>query len=155
MSNNISVKGSMDFNSTLAFLEDLVASIKEKTVCIQRGEEFITLKPTDTIEMEIEAKQKKGKEKLSIELSWRQELPKVESEEAEQPFSVSSKEPEIPAVPAEDEPAPCDVPKGLPSPAGCEAKAPTAKEEFKAPESKPEADDKTKAAASKTTGAKK
>lgn len=143
----VSVKGTMDFPSMVAFLEDLVGCFKEKTICIQRGDEFITLKPAENIEMEIEAKQKKGKEKLVLELSWREELPQLDEEEAEAPFRVSAKEPELP---------PCDVPQGMPAAAACEP-AVEVKAEVKAdakPEVKAEVKDE-KAEAKAKAGAKK
>lgn len=86
----IALKGSMDFDSVVAFLEDVVRSFKEKKVCVQRGEEFVTLTPGDSIDLEVEATRKKGKQKLCIELNWREEL----HVEADMPFQVSSCEPE-------------------------------------------------------------
>lgn len=91
----ISIKGTMDFESVLAFLEDVVNSFREKTVCVQRGDEFITLKPGETIDMELEAVEKKGKQKLSLELSWREDI----ITESEEPFKVSCEVPEVPEVP--------------------------------------------------------
>ncbi len=88
----IAIKGTMDFESVLAFLEDVVNSFREKTVCVQRGDEFITLKPGETIDMELEAVEKKGKQKLSLELSWREEI----ITESEEPFKVSCDVPEVP-----------------------------------------------------------
>lgn len=90
----ISVKGSMDFKSVTSFLEDLVKSFKDKTVVVQRGTEFVTLKPTDTIDLELEAAVKKGKQKLTVELAWRED---VQSDE-EVSFRVTSTEPEPVAV---------------------------------------------------------
>lgn len=115
--NGIVIKGTMDFQSVLTFLEDVVNSFRQKTVCVQRGEEFVTLKPGETIEMELEAVEKKGKQKLSLELSWREEI----ITEAEEPFKVSCEVPE-PAPEEEvvtDETAPTEIPE--------DAKAPAAK----------------------------
>ncbi|QJT09117.1 amphi-Trp domain-containing protein [Oceanidesulfovibrio marinus] len=86
----ISVKGSMDFKSVTNFLEDLVKSFKEKTVVVQRGAEFVTLKPAESIELELEAAVKKGKQKLTLELEWREEI----QAEEELSFRVTSTEPE-------------------------------------------------------------
>ncbi len=86
----ISVKGSMDFKSVATFLDDLVRSFKDKTVVVQRGDEFVTLKPTDNIDLELEAVMKKGKQKLTLELAWREEA-EIQEEVS---FQVSSKEPE-------------------------------------------------------------
>lgn len=94
----ISVKGTMDFKSVATFLDDLVKSFKDKTVVVQRGDEFVTLKPADSIDIELEAVMKKGKQKLTLELAWREE---IESQE-EVSFRVTSREPEPePAIQAD------------------------------------------------------
>ncbi|GAB7081348.1 amphi-Trp domain-containing protein [Megalodesulfovibrio paquesii] len=95
---NLAIKGAMDFESVSTFLADLVTSFKDRTICVQRGEEFVTLKPGELIELELEVQAKKGKQKLSLELSWRDEV----LTEMEAPFKVSSTEPELPQ-PAEGE----------------------------------------------------
>ncbi|MBF0482023.1 MAG: amphi-Trp domain-containing protein [Desulfovibrionaceae bacterium] len=89
----MSLKGNVDFAGAIALLGDIVKSFKDKTVCIQKGGEFVTLNPVEPIAFEIEAQRKKGKQKLSIELSWFEET----AIEAPGEFTVSSKEPELPA----------------------------------------------------------
>jgi len=133
----IAIKGTMDFESVLAFLEDVVNSFREKTVCVQRGDEFITLKPGETIDMELEAVEKKGKQKLSLELCWREEV----ITEGEEPFKVS-----------------CEVPEPQPEPEP-EAEAEEVKPEEQAksgpsvpPEAAKAADTKAAAAASPAAG---
>jgi amphi-Trp domain-containing protein len=90
----MNLKGNVDFTAAIALLGDIVKSFKDKTVCIQKGGEFVTLKPTEPIAFEIAAQRKKGKQKLSIELSWFEEM----SVEAPTEFKVSSKEPELPTL---------------------------------------------------------
>lgn len=110
--NGIVIKGTMDFQSIITFLEDVVNSFKAKTVCVQRGDEFITLTPADSIEMELEAVEKKGKQKLSLELEWREETPV----EAGVPFKVGCEVPEPAPVeePAAD--APTETPEAAVAP---------------------------------------
>ncbi len=91
----IVIKGSMDYASVVAFLEDVVRSFKERKLCVQRGEEYVTLTPGESIDLEVEAAQKKGKQKLCIELNWREEL----GAESDTPFKVSSCEPEPEPLP--------------------------------------------------------
>ena len=98
---SINVKGAMDFEGVISFLSDFLVSFKERKVCVQRGEEFVTLKPGDQVEMEIEAQEKKGKQKVSLELSWKTDLPL----EGDKSFKVSSMEPEVKAP----EPAPAET----------------------------------------------
>ena len=90
--NEIKVKTAMDMNTAKAVLDDLAKSFKEGTICIESGSEFVTLKPSDQISLEIKAAQKKGKEKLSVELSWRQAA--VSDEVGEEVFKISGKAPE-------------------------------------------------------------
>jgi len=66
-------------------LEHLVASLKEGTICIRKGEELITLKPCEPVTLELEAEVKLDKdalrEKLSIELKWKKSEVKAEVDE--------------------------------------------------------------------------
>ena len=91
--NEIELKGNMVFVEMANFLDDICKSFREKTVCIQKGSEFVTLNPTDTISFEVGAERKKGKQKLTVELSWAEEITMGTSTG----FKVSSKEPELPA----------------------------------------------------------
>ena len=101
MKSEIKIKGNMDPDTVVAVLEDLLTSFKDGKICIQKDKEFVTLKPGNDIEVEIEAGHKKNKQKLSVELSWRQVEP---AEETAGEFKISSQEPEIKApVPAEEE----------------------------------------------------
>ena len=86
------LKGNVDFTGAITLLNDIVKSFKDKTVCIQKGGEFVTLSPAEPIAFEIAAQRKKGKQKLSIELSWFEEM----AAEVPTDFKVSSKEPELP-----------------------------------------------------------
>ncbi len=96
----IELKGTMEYQAVVYFLEDIVASFKERTVCIQKGDDHITLKPTDSIDFEVEAASKKNKQKLTIELSWLEEC----VQDTAETFTISCKEPEpAPEVEAEVE----------------------------------------------------
>jgi amphi-Trp domain-containing protein len=86
------IKKSMDTGAAVAILEDLVRSFKDGTVCIQSGGEFVTLKPAGNIEVQIEAAEKKGKQKLVIEMGWREVVSKNGAEDI---LKISAKEPEI------------------------------------------------------------
>ncbi len=162
----IAVKGTMDFNSVVSFLEDVVKSFKEGKVVVQRGEEFVTLTPAENMEVEVEAAEKKGKQKLSIELEWRAEVELAGAV----PFKVSADEPELPEPELPEPELP--EPEAPAQDAGAEPKVavtlcksdaqkeenkeelkPAAKAEPKAPvkadDKAPAKDDKTKAPAKK------
>ncbi|QLA15019.1 amphi-Trp domain-containing protein [Desulfolutivibrio sulfoxidireducens] len=109
----ISLKGTVDFAGASALLADLVKSFGEKTVCLQKGDEFCTLKPGEAISFEIEAELKKNRQKLVIELSWLEEAPA----QAAQDIKITSVEPEPlpePELPAAVEAVPEAVAEGAP-----------------------------------------
>ena len=88
--NKVSLKKKVGHEEAVAILEDILKSLKSGNMVIQNGEESITLNPSDKISMEIKAKTKKLKNKLSMELSW-----KVEPIEAED-FSITESGPDDP-----------------------------------------------------------
>ncbi len=90
--NQIELKLTADVNTVISALEDIVRSMKDGKVCIESGGRFVTLNPSDVIDMEIEASQKKGKEKIAIELEWKEMVP---VSEAGAEFKISSQEPVI------------------------------------------------------------
>lgn len=101
MKSEIKIKAVMDGQTVSGVLEDLARSFKGGTVCIEKNGEFVTLKPGANITVEIEASQKKNKQKLAIEFTWQQAEPVVKTEFG---FKISSEEPEIEApVPEEDQ----------------------------------------------------
>ena len=46
--------------------------MKNGRVVMHRGDQSITFHPVDAVEMEIEAKEKEGKQELSVEMTWRE-----------------------------------------------------------------------------------
>jgi amphi-Trp domain-containing protein len=66
----IKLKGSLETGKTAEYLTDLATSLKAGEVYIQKGGEFVSLKPGSIVDFEIEAVKKKHKEKLVIEISW-------------------------------------------------------------------------------------
>jgi amphi-Trp domain-containing protein len=95
----VKVKGTLE--DVCRHLESLVSSMKEGTVVIQKSNSFITLKPQNIISLEIEGEQKKDKEELKIELSWKAN--DIITEKHEPVLTISSREPEDMASGGEDE----------------------------------------------------
>jgi amphi-Trp domain-containing protein len=86
----ISLKGSTDLAQAIEYLEDIVSSLKNGTLCVQNGsDEALTLKPEKTLHLEIDASQRADKESVTIELSWR----KAEAKQEALPLKISSQEP--------------------------------------------------------------
>lgn len=99
MKSEVKIKRTMEAEALADVLDDLAKSVREGTVVVQQGDEFVTLKPGGRIEFELEAGQKKDKQKFSIEMSWRQV--DIQEDEAAD-FKISSQEPEMEApVPPE------------------------------------------------------
>jgi amphi-Trp domain-containing protein len=92
MKDEIKIKQTMALDTVIDILKDLVKSFDEGNICFEKGKKFVTLKPGQMIEVEIEAGLKKEKQKLNIELKWRQ----LEAGEEDLPaIRISSREPEI------------------------------------------------------------
>ncbi|MBI5179734.1 MAG: amphi-Trp domain-containing protein [Nitrospinae bacterium] len=88
----VGLKLTLNAKQAIGYLEDLTASLKAGTVCIQQGHEFVTLKPGKNIEIDVEAVQKSGKEKITFEMYWKR------ADEPATPvvdFKISSDEPVI------------------------------------------------------------
>jgi amphi-Trp domain-containing protein len=53
------------------YLRQLAEGIEGGSVYVEHGGEVVSLEPRGVIEVEIEAKQKKDRERLALELTWR------------------------------------------------------------------------------------
>lgn len=69
------------------YLEAIVTGLREGRVYLEHGDEVVGLTPAPTVTLEIEAKQKKDKEKLCLEISWRRAEP---GESAETELKITS-----------------------------------------------------------------
>lgn len=99
MKNEVEMKRSMTPEAVADLLSDLSASLRDGTVCVIQGKDFVTLTPAGGIEVGILAGRKKDKQKISIQMAWR-EVQVEDAEEAE--FGISSQEPEMSAPEAEE-----------------------------------------------------
>lgn len=88
---SVSLKGEMEVGRVVTHLQEIIKGLKEGTICIQQGTDLVTLKPSNNLEFELEASLKGNKEKLCIELGWKQE---VEKEEPDQDFKITCTEPD-------------------------------------------------------------
>lgn len=73
MSKKIKIDGLMELGKACGYLEDLLASLKQGTLHVAVGADSITLVPDGIVDFEMEVSQKKEKEKLSIEFSWKKD----------------------------------------------------------------------------------
>ena len=88
--NKVSFRQSMETADAVKMLQDLVKSVKAGKIVVEQGDAFVSMDPAEKVDVEIEAKQKKGKGELSIELSWREASPAEE----EASLKISATEPE-------------------------------------------------------------
>lgn len=88
--NEVSIKSKLETDAVVSMFTDLSSSFKDGKVVIQKGASFITLRPAGQIEMEIEASEKKGKQKIEIQLSWKEDI-LLDAPEAE--IKISTQEP--------------------------------------------------------------
>ncbi len=91
MSKNVlSFKGIVGNEDTISCLEKFLDALKQGQVCLQSGEQEVFLTPSGNVKMEVKAESKPPKQKLEIELSWRED----EQAEAEPcSLSISSRKP--------------------------------------------------------------
>lgn len=102
MKKEVEIKKRLNAEMVTTLLTDLAESFRAGTVCVENGPDFVTLKPGTDMEVEIEAANKKGKQKFSLEVSWKEAEPIPEPVACG--LKISSQEPEI-AAPLPDEDA--------------------------------------------------
>ena len=67
----ISLKVNMSIDQVLEYLDNLKDSLKTGTVYVEHGTEIVALQPEGSVQVKVEASQKKEKEKFKLEISWR------------------------------------------------------------------------------------
>ncbi|MCF8033171.1 MAG: amphi-Trp domain-containing protein [Desulfarculaceae bacterium] len=92
--NEISYKAGLPASQALEHLENLVQSLRKGSVCLQVGGEQLVmgLNKAAPLELEISASEKKGKNRLSLELSWKELKPG----EGQSPEMLISSQPPAP-----------------------------------------------------------
>ncbi|MBN2754371.1 MAG: amphi-Trp domain-containing protein [Candidatus Goldbacteria bacterium] len=88
----VGMEGLMELNDAVGYLEGIVKSLKEGKIFVQKGEEVVELNPEKNVFFELNVKQKKSKEKISIDLFWGKNTKEEKEEEPEQ-VVISSKGP--------------------------------------------------------------
>ena len=88
---SVTFEGQMDLAAVQAHLKALMGGLKAGAIYVQSGHEVIGLHPEATVTMELEARRKKDKQSLKLEIKWES---LDEPEAAVGDLSISSKEPE-------------------------------------------------------------
>jgi len=99
--NEVKIKHILEADAVATMLSDLAYGFKEKKVVILKGSSSVTLKPAGQIEVEIEAVEKKEKQKIEIQLSWKEDI-LLDAPEAE--IKISAEEPILEVMSSTEEP---------------------------------------------------
>lgn len=99
----IEIKTNLGREEASRYLQELAQCLAAGRIVVQRGGEYVELRPAASLELEIEAAAKKDKEKISLELSWRQ----VEAQACCCDLKISAEAP--PAEPAPLDATPPDA----------------------------------------------
>ncbi len=87
---DIGVKSAIRLDQAVAYLQDIVNSLKQKKVCVEHRGESLVLNPPDSVTVEVKARQKSGKESISLKIGW---LRPTEADETDPELTISAKEP--------------------------------------------------------------
>jgi amphi-Trp domain-containing protein len=74
MKNKVKAMGTVDFQRAVSYLEEALTSLKSGDLVLTHGENSVTFHPKDVVEVEIEAKEKEGKQEFSFEMTWKEGL---------------------------------------------------------------------------------
>ena len=66
----LKLKSIMTRDEAAAYLETILAGLKQGSLILDSEERPLILRPSDSIEAELEIKQKSDKEKVEVKLSW-------------------------------------------------------------------------------------
>jgi amphi-Trp domain-containing protein len=89
----------MEISRAVEYLNALRASLSAGKVCIQRGDESITVHPEKVVTLEVKARQKDDRESIEFSLKWRKRV----GADSPSPFKITHEEP---GAESEEEPAP-------------------------------------------------
>lgn len=93
--NETEVETTMELTRAIAYLDDIVKSMKAGKVTVHNGDHAITLTPKGAVKAEIKASQKPGKESISVKLAWRTD-PVVDEDPS---LQIGGDAPKTPATP--------------------------------------------------------
>jgi amphi-Trp domain-containing protein len=90
MKQEIEVEGTIELKKAVEYLEQILRSLKDGTVFVQCGDKQLALTPAPVVQFQFEAKQKKDKQEISFELTWKDGMHAA----GDFDLSLSSHEPE-------------------------------------------------------------
>jgi amphi-Trp domain-containing protein len=66
----VEMKSKMEIEKAIEVVESLLAGLKKGKVFVQHGDKVVEITPEKTVKLEVEAEQKKDKEKISVRMTW-------------------------------------------------------------------------------------
>jgi amphi-Trp domain-containing protein len=66
----VEMKSKMEIEKAIEVIESLLSGLKKGKVFVQHGDKVIEITPEKTVKLEVEAEQKKDKEKISVKMTW-------------------------------------------------------------------------------------
>ncbi|MDD3312138.1 amphi-Trp domain-containing protein [Pseudodesulfovibrio sp.] len=139
----IGVKTALPYTEAVAYLKALVKSLESGRIVVESGGEHVALTPGDQVEIEVEAKTGKGRQKFSLEIGWAEmgatDLKISDKEPAPAPKSDAEAAPELAPATAEEKTA---LPEAQ-ADEGAGKKEEKNKKEKKTKKDKPEKKDKS------------
>lgn len=129
----LEIKLELSRELAVQYLNDLAACLAQGRVVVQKGGDYAELTPAQLLSLELEVSQKKDRQKLSLELSWRTGAELAQAE----PLAFASA---VPAPAPEADAAETALPLACPPPSCCGVGrvTPLAEEPALAPEPLPE-----------------
>jgi amphi-Trp domain-containing protein len=98
---SVAYEGQVDLNKALDYLKSLQAALKKGAAYVQNGTEVVALEPESSVSFQVEAKSKKDKQSIKIELSWERAEDEVETSSGT--LTISETEPELLGVIEEED----------------------------------------------------
>lgn len=90
--NELKIKKSMNAADVSKIFGDISENLKKEKMCLINGNDFITLIPSNQMDIELKAIQKKEKQRVTIEISWEE---KPEIEETQPELVITAEEPAV------------------------------------------------------------
>ena len=67
----VEFESSLPLEEAVSYFEAIVAGLKKGTLHLRQGERVLTMNPPGHLDLEVVAARKKGRERISFELTWR------------------------------------------------------------------------------------
>ena len=84
---NIKLKNRLEREQAVAYLMDIVNSLKEGRICVEKAGQSLSFSVPSSVNVEIRARQKEHKESISLKMGWSRH---TETEKADPDLKISA-----------------------------------------------------------------